>query len=149
MLQRCYNENHVSYKEYGGRGITVLPAWIPVRDDTGALVTGSRATAFGCFVRDAGLRPSQKYTLDRLNANGHYVPNNVKWATAIEQGSNKRTTHYVRHPTGGHRIAAAYLAREKNMTYQALRASMLKAGTWFVETFADQPTTEKPLPKEG
>lgn len=139
------NESHVSYREYGGRGIKVHVGWIPNLSDSAAPYT--RTSAFECFIRDVGLRPSQKHTLDRKDANGHYLPNNVKWATAIEQGSNKRTTHYVRHPVSGARIAAAYLAREKHMTYQALRASMLKTGTWFVETFGDQPTTEKPLPK--
>lgn len=83
MRQRCYNNKHVAYKSYGGRGITICDEWL--NDETG----------FETFLRDIGPRPSPKYSIDRIDVNGHYEKIHrvtgklqVKWATAKEQAQN-------------------------------------------------------------
>jgi len=143
MLQRCYNPKHVSYQEYGGRGIEVCVRWRPKLASNGVgdteigetevpeVIRFERAIAFACFVADVGVKPSWRHTLDRSDANGHYEPTNCKWATPKEQGVNKRSTHFVLHPKTGQRIAAATLADELKISYQQLRARMMKAGTWY------------------
>ncbi len=76
MNQRCRNPRHKSYDDYGGRGIRVYFGWMG-------------RGGFEEFLADVGKRPSRKYTLDRINPDGHYEPGNVRWATKSVQNSNK------------------------------------------------------------
>lgn len=84
MHQRCYNENHVAYKHYGGRGITISPLWNRFNPDL------TMEQAFGKFLEHIGPRKSKKYSVDRIDVDGNYEPGNVRWATAKEQAANKR-----------------------------------------------------------
>lgn len=78
MLSRCRNKNSSDYTNYGGRGITVYAGWVG-------------KDGFQNFVKDAGLRPSKEYTLDRYpNNDGNYEPGNVRWGTDEQQNRNKR-----------------------------------------------------------
>lgn len=78
MIQRCSNSNHNNYNLYGGRGIQVCSRWL-----------GS----FENFLVDAGHKPSELHTLDRIDVNGNYEPTNCKWSTKSEQNINKRITN--------------------------------------------------------
>lgn len=80
MKQRCSNPALRSYKDYGGRGITVCERW---RD------------SFLAFLEDMGKRPSPDHSIERIDVNGNYEPSNCRWATRKEQGRNKRTTRKV------------------------------------------------------
>lgn len=74
MIQRCSNPNVPSYQYYGGRGIRVCQRWL---DD------------FKNFLSDMGERPNGK-TLDRIDNEDNYYPENCRWATPKEQSENKR-----------------------------------------------------------
>lgn len=73
MMQRCNDPNSNRWSLYGGRGITVCPQW----------------RTFQGFLADMGERPPGK-TLDRINVDGNYEPDNCRWATASEQARNRR-----------------------------------------------------------
>jgi len=77
MRKRCNSKNRKDYKYYGGRGIKVCKEW----DD------------FTIFVKDMGLRTSDKLTLDRIDPNGNYEPLNCRWVLMTEQNRNKSNSN--------------------------------------------------------
>lgn len=79
MNRRCYDPSYKGSKNYMGRSIQVHEPW---RKDYPAFATWIRA--------NIGERPSAKYSLDRRDNEGHYVPGNLRWATAREQQLNRR-----------------------------------------------------------
>jgi hypothetical protein len=73
MRERCTRESHPYYDTYGGRGIRVSDLW----------------QSFAQFLADMGERPPGT-TLDRIDPNGHYTPQNCRWATPAVQVWNRR-----------------------------------------------------------
>ena len=85
LNDRCHNPNSTMYKHYGGRGIEVCQAW---RRSSDALA--SRA-AFWRFVADMGERPDG-FTIERLDVNKGYSPDNCVWLEPAKQQLNKQNT---------------------------------------------------------
>lgn len=75
MIRRCTNPNDSRYSDYGGRGIKVHDKWMH---------------SFENFLKDMGEKPSSEYSLDRKDTNGHYHPDNCRWATDSTQVRNRR-----------------------------------------------------------
>lgn len=75
MIQRCYNPNHDSYPDYGGRGIKVCDRWLGEE-------------GLENFYADMGARPTPLHKLERKNNDGDYGPENCVWATDSEQARN-------------------------------------------------------------
>lgn len=79
IKRRCLNKNDPNYKKYGGRGIKICERWLG-------------ANGFRNFVADMGEKPDPKLTIDRIDFNGDYCPENCRWATMNQQAVNKRNT---------------------------------------------------------
>jgi hypothetical protein len=84
MIQRCVNPDHEAYKNYGARGITVCQLW---------------RNSFDEFFASMGKRPTPKHSLERINNDRGYSPDNCKWATRTEQNRNKRPKSHTRKTT--------------------------------------------------
>lgn len=79
MRQRCSNPNSKKYKNYGARGIRVCKRW----------------NYFPNFLKDMGAKPSPKHSIERIDNDGNYCPQNCRWATALEQGINKTNNVFL------------------------------------------------------
>jgi hypothetical protein len=78
MKTRCFNQKVKSYKDYGGRGITICDEWC------------NSFEAFETWALSNGY--ADDLTIDRINNDWNYCPDNCKWATKKEQANNKRNS---------------------------------------------------------
>lgn len=81
MKTRCYNKNSPDYKNYGGRGITICDEWL------------NNFTAFNKWAYENGYKedaPKMACTIDRINNDLGYTPQNCRWVDMAVQNNNKR-----------------------------------------------------------
>jgi len=80
MKARCGDKNEINYADYGGRGIAVCERWV---------------NSFENFINDMGLKPSSSHSIDRIDNSKGYSPDNCRWATLVEQASNRGNSVFV------------------------------------------------------
>lgn len=95
MKERCSNPNHKSYKDYGGRGISVCPEWkdFPTFRDWAISKNYEEDSDF------------MKCTLDRIDVDGDYSPDNCRFVSMKEQCNNRRNNHWLIYKGEEHTIA--------------------------------------------
>ena len=120
MIQRCTNSKVANFHLYGGRGITVCKRWL----------AGCKA-----FYEDMGPRPSNEYSLDRIDNDGDYTPENCRWATKKEQAHNRRMNRNLTF-RGKTQCIAAW-AEELTMNYYTLWSRL--DDNWSVERALTEP----------
>lgn len=102
MRQRCENPNNDQYPAYGGRGIKVCERW----------------SSFELFLQDMGERPKGK-TIDRIDSNDHYRPENCRWADSKDQANNRRNS--IRVKVRGEWVTVRDAAERLNLTISGVR----------------------------
>lgn len=90
MKNRCLNPKRKDFHNYGGRGITICPRWI---------------NSFSDFFADMGERPSPKHSIDRIDNDGEYGPDNCRWSIQLVQSNNKSTSVFITHEGQTHTVA--------------------------------------------
>ena len=104
MYDRCSNSRHKNFDRYGGRGIHVCPEW-------------SSFDAFAKWAADSGY--AEGLTIDRIDNDGDYTPENCRWATRSEQNNNRSTCITVEY--AGKKMPLKQAAEAAGLPYQALR----------------------------
>ncbi len=120
MWGRCSNPRNKGFPQYGGRGITVDPAW---RD-------------YSVFIRDMGEKPAGRWSLDRIDNNKGYSRANCRWATDLQQARNK--SNNTRYMFAGEELTWSEWAERGAVSQQLLRSRVVVWG-WDFATALNTP----------
>lgn len=107
MKGRCTNPKHHAWKDYGGRGITICTEW-------------SEFEPFYNWAINNGYK--ENLTIDRINVNGNYEPNNCRWTTMVEQNRNRRNNRYITYKNETHCMVE--WAEILNINYKFLKSKI-------------------------
>lgn len=121
MIDRCYNPDSYNYPNYGGRGVKVCDRW-------------RRQDGLINFINDMGIKPSNA-TIDRIDNDGNYCPENCRWASNGTNQRNKRNNLTVIYY--GKSYVLVELCEQKNLDPLGVRLR-IKRG-WSVERAIDEP----------
>lgn len=105
MIDRCYNKRTNGYENYGGRGIKVCNEW---RNDFKKFYEWANKTGY-----------KNGLTIDRIDVNKDYCPNNCRWATIKEQANNKRNNCYLTY--NGKKRTLKQWSEKLNVKYATLK----------------------------
>ena len=126
MKSRCYRKYAKEFENYGGRGIRVCNEWL---GEDGFVNFYNWAYSHGY---------SEELTIDRINNDGNYEPDNCRWVTMMVQNSNSRHTHMLEYK--GTKKNISEWAREKGMSRDTL-IKRLRSG-WELERVLNEPVNK-------
>lgn len=122
---RCYNKKDLAYKNYGARGITMCQEW------------QHNFAAFYDWAIKNGYQPN--LSIDRIDNNGNYCPENCRWTTAKQQANNRRTNILITYNNKTQNLLE--WSAEKNIPYSTLRARIKEYG-WQTERAFETPVNK-------
>lgn len=128
MKARCNRPTHARYRYYGARGIKVCEEWAN-------LETGF--DAFADWALSHGY--TNEMTIERVDVNGDYCPENCKWISMPEQARNKTSTFWVEYK--GEKISLSELCERFNLNYQTVHDRLTERGMT-VEEAVEKPIRE-------
>lgn len=126
MKQRCFCETNRNYKDYGGRGITVCDDW---RDDFNAFYEWAMENGY-----------ADDLTLDRIDVNGNYEPDNCRWVTQKKQANNRRSNLYLEY--NGETHTAAEWGDKLGAKRNSIVSDRIRNG-WSIERAVTTPVKER------
>lgn len=121
MKRRCYQKQNKRWEKYGGRGITICDEW---RNNFQAFFDWSMTHGY-----------ADHLTIDRVDLNGNYTPDNCRWADKFQQANNRTNNHYLTYH--GEKKTMVEWSRYLNMNYSTLR-QRIQSG-WSVEDAFEKP----------
>lgn len=130
MIARCYDPEHHKYASYGARGIRVCDRWI----------------CFRLFAEDMGERP-EGMTLNRIDNDGNYSPENCEWASHTEQNQNRRDNRNITFQ--GETLCVTEWARRLGMRRETLRKRLDLGWTVEQSMMPVQKQAAAPTPSKG
>lgn len=125
MKKRCFNKKDLRYKDYGGRGITMCDEWTNSVDGFDRFVEWAFSHGY-----------DDNLTIERIDVNGDYCPENCKWITLQEQTLNTRNTVWVDYK--GEHIQLYKLCERLGLKYDAIHGRIQDRG-WDVERAIETP----------
>lgn len=125
IKNRCYNKNYSSYKYYGGRGITICDEWL---NDSNIFVEWSLKNGYKLETTDKGYN---KLTIDRIDNNKGYSPENCRWVDMRTQANNKINNVFYEY--NNKRQTLAQWCRELNLNYKYVNFLIKKQNKSFEE----------------
>ena len=126
MKNRCTCKTSDCYETYGGRGIKVCERWM---------------LSFSSFIEDIGKRPSKGHSIERIDNNGNYCPENCRWAESKDQGKNRRTSVWIE--LDGTKKIACDWAKETGIPAGTI-LSRLRSGWSVRDSLTISPGRRKP-----
>lgn len=133
MMSRCYKKNNCSYKTHGERGISVCEEW-------------KNPETFINWCHSTIGHKKKEYTIDRIDVNGNYCPENCRWATSKEQQRNKRNTRFE--TINGETRPLSEWCEIYKIPPHIVRERINKLG-WEIERALSQPIGVSPCGQRG
>ena len=128
MRGRCNKPKNNEYARYGGRGVTVCDRW---------------QNSFESFIEDMGVKPTPKHSIERVDGNGNYDPENCRWVTPTAQARNRRSNVVVE--WNGERKILIEWSEQVGIKYATLRRRIVELG-WPINEAMTSPVTPGVLP---
>lgn len=122
MKERCYNIKSKDYKNYGLRGIIICDEWL------------KSPQSFFDWAISNGYK--ENLTIDRIDVNGNYEPNNCRWITKKQQNNNRRTNKFITYNNETHTLAE--WSEIVNIKYKVLH-KRIKYFNWNIEKAFNTP----------